>query len=411
MLLIDSVKASLSNFYHDKKRAFLTMLGIIIGVSSVIIIISAGAGAQSLIINEINSFGSNIFGVLPGAAKEDGPPASVMGITVTTLKLKEIDDLKKIPHVTAVSAYVRGVGTLSYQGQKTDATFVGVNASLPQIENITLAHGRFFNPAEVASLAHVAVLGSQVKNDLFGQDSPAVGANIKIKRHTFKVIGVMAPMGNMAFDNKDALVYIPITTAQKIMLGINHVSLIRGKIDNADYTDFVINEVKKTIRRHHHINNPDNDDFSVRSMAQALSTLDSVTNALRFFLAGIAAISLIVGGIGIMNIMLVNVTERTKEIGLRKAVGATRYKILQQFLIESAAITLSGGLIGVLLGILISWLAALLIQHLGYAWEFKLSLISILIALSVSVLIGLVFGLYPANQAAKLEPVEALRDE
>lgn len=411
MDLLTNIKSSLFILRANKKRAFLTMLGIIIGVSSVIIIISAGAGAQSLIVNEINSFGSNLFGILPGAAKENGPPASIMGITVTTLKLKELDDLKKIPHVEAVTAYVRGVGTASYQGQTTDTTFVGVNADLPRVENITLSQGRFFNQAEVKSLAKVVVLGWQVKQDLFGDQQEVLGKIIKIKKHSFKVIGILDQMGNVAFDNKDTQVYIPIVTAQKIMLGINHVSLIRGKIDDVVNTGFVLQEVKKVIRRHHRISDPKNDDFSVRSLKQALNVINSVTDALRFFLVGIAAISLLVGGIGIMNIMLVNVTERIKEIGLRKAVGATRRKILQQFLIESATLTLLGGGLGVILGILISWLIAVMVQHLGYQWDFIISPLSILVALTVSIGVGLIFGLYPANQAARLQPVEALRAE
>ncbi len=404
------IKSSLINLNANRKRAFLTMLGIIIGVSSVIIIISAGAGAQSLIVNEINSFGSNLFAVLPGAAKENGPPPAVMGITVTTLKLKDLEELKKIPHIKALTAYVRGVGTAAYEGQTTDVTFVGVNTALPKVENIALSQGRFFNQAEVKSMAKLVVLGWQIKQDLFAGQS-AIGKIIKIKKHNFKVVGVMDQMGNVAFDNKDTLVYIPITTAQKIMLGINHVSLIRGKVDKVSNTDFVIQEVEKTIRHQHHIKDPQNDDFSVRSLEQALNVIDSVTDALRFFLTGIAAISLLVGGIGIMNIMLVNVTERIKEIGLRKAVGATRYKILQQFLIESATLTLIGGSLGIILGVLLSWLIALTIQHLGYQWDFIISPLSILFALVVSVTVGLVFGLYPANQAAHLEPVEALRAE
>ncbi len=404
------IKLAIRNFQINKKRAFLTMLGIVIGVSAVVIIMSAGAGAQSLIINEINSFGSNLFAVMPGVANENGPPPSIVGITVTTLKLTEVADIAEIPHIEAVTAYVRGMGTLSYGGQKTDTTFVGTSADLLKVENLTLATGRFFDKKEVDSLAQVIVLGHDIKNDLFGEED-ALGKFVKLKKQRFRVIGVLDQMGNVLFENKDTQVYIPITTAQKKILGINHVSLIRGKIDDVANTKFVLNEVTKTIRQNHHIKNPANDDFTVRSLEQALNVINSVTDSLRFFLAGIAAISLLVGGIGIMNIMLVNVTERTKEIGLRKAVGATYRQILEQFLIESASLTLLGGLAGLLLGVLIAWLIAIVVQNMGYNWDFIISPRSILLALSVSVLVGVAFGLYPAQQAAKLEPVEALRNE
>ncbi len=410
MSIFTLINSSFNNLWANKKRAFLTMLGIIIGVGSVIIIMSVGAGAQSLIVNEISSFGTNLFAVMPGSTSENGPPASVMGITVTTLKLKEINDIKKIPHVEAVSAYVRGTGTMSYQNQTSESTFVGVNASLPTVESIEINHGRFFTPDEVKSMARVVVLGYKVKTDLFGDNNP-VGKNIKIKKHKFKVIGYLDTLGNVAFENKDTQVYIPITTAQKIMLGINHVSIIRGKVDNTENNDFVIKQVKKIIRQHHHISNSNNDDFTVRSLEQALSVITSVTDSLKLFLAGIAAISLIVGGIGIMNIMLVNVTERTKEIGLRKSVGATTNDILIHFLTESATLTLIGGSIGILIGVLLSWLIAISIKSIGYDWDFVVSWLSILLGLSVSISVGLIFGSYPAKQAADLEPVEALRTE
>jgi len=410
MSILSSIKFSLINLRINKKRSFLTMLGIIIGVGSVIVIMSVGAGAQSLIINEISSFGTNLFGVIPGAADDNGPPASVMGITVTTLKLKEVDDLEKIPHIEAITAYVRGVGTMSYQSQSTEATFVGVNASLLDVESIDMDYGRFFTVDEVKSMAKVVVLGYEIKQKLFGTDDP-LGKTIKIKKHNFKVIGYLGQIGNVVFENKDTQVYIPVTTAQKIMLGINHVSIIRGKIDAIENNDFVISQVKSVLRKNHHINNSNNDDFSVKSLDQALDVITSITDSLKIFLAGIAAISLLVGGIGIMNIMLVNVAERTKEIGLRKSVGATTNDILIQFLTEAATLTLVGGIIGIIGGILFSWLIAVGTQSAGYEWDFIISSTSILLGLGVSAAVGLIFGSYPAKYAANLEPVEALRSE
>ena len=386
------------------------MLGIIIGVGSVIIIISVGAGAQSLIVNELSAYGTDLFAVLPGAAKEKGPPAAAMGIIVTTLKASEVKDIEKIPYVKNVTAYVKGTGTAIYGNQKAEVNFVGTTNEIVDVESLDIAQGRFFTREESKSLARVIVLGSQIKKDLFG-DSDALGKNIKLKKYNFKVIGVMDHMGTKALENKDTQVYIPISTAQKLILGINHISMIRGKVDDAANLPFVTEEIKTVIRRHHNISNPLNDDFTVRSMDQAIDILGSITDALRFFLAGIAAISLLVGGVGIMNIMLVNITERTKEIGLRKSVGATPADILKQFLAESATLTVFSGSIGIIGGILFSWMISLAVRSAGYDWDFIVTLSSIVLAFGVSAAIGLIFGSYPAKKAAKMEPVEALRAE
>lgn len=410
MIFLSSVKLSLRNLNAHKKRSFLTMLGIIIGVGAVIIIMSVGAGAQSLIINELSSAGSNLFGIMPGAPNESGPPASVMGITVTTLKLDEVDDLKKISHVEAVTAYVRGVDTVSYFNQKSDATFCGVNADLLKVESTEVKEGRFFEEDENKSLARVVVLGWQVRQDLFG-DADVIGEQIKIKKHSFKVIGVMEERGTVAFENKDTQIFVPVKTAQKILLGINHISLIRGRVDKIENLDIVREQVASVIRDNHNIDDPEKDDFEVRSLDQALNAVTSVTNALKFFLTGIAAISLLVGGIGIMNIMLVNIQERTKEIGLRKSVGATFQNILKQFLVEATVITLIGGAIGIIGGVLFSFAVAEIAVQMGYKWDFVVTISSILLGLCVSGGIGIIFGVYPAKKAAQMQPVEALRIE
>jgi len=410
MTLVKNIKLALDGFKVNKKRAFLTMLGIIIGVGSVIVIMSVGAGAQSLLVNEISSFGSDLFGITPGAANDDGPPASVMGITVTSLKLEELDDIKQISGVKAVTAYVRGVDSINFNNQTSDVTYIGTTNDILEVEGGDLIAGRFFSDDESDSLSRVVVLGSSVKKDLFG-DGDAIGEKIKLKKQNFRVIGVMEARGTVAFENKDTQVFIPIKTAQKQILGISHVSLIRGKLEEGVNVDMVIEDVASTVRANHNITNSDYDDFSVRSLDQALDTLTAITDALRFFLAGIAAISLLVGGVGIMNIMLVNVAERTKEIGLRKSVGATRVAILKQFLVESATLTVIGGMIGIILGILFSWLVALIAKQMGYKWDFVITIFSILLGLGVSTTVGLVFGSYPASRAARLEPVEALRSE
>lgn len=275
-----------------------------------------------------------------------------------------------------------------------------------------MAEGRFFTEEEERNLAKVVVLGSAVKDELFG-DSDAVGQNIKIKKTSFKVIGVMKAKGKVAFQDLDKETFLPIRTLQKLILGIDHVSYIRVKVDSEENIHQAMEDIKITLREQHDISDQTgtSDDFTVRSAADALNIITTITDALRYFLAAMAALSLVVGGIGIMNIMLVSVTERTQEIGLRKAVGATNGDILTQFLIEAVTVTVLGGLIGIAGGSLISFLVSIVANALGYNWELVISLSSILLAVGVSMLIGLVFGIYPASKASKLEPITALQYE
>jgi len=255
------------------------------------------------------------------------------------------------------------------------------------------------------------VLGSAVKNELFGE-SEAVGQRVRTKNQSFQVIGVMKERGIVAMQDYDDQVLMPMKTAQKL-LGVNHVGLIRAKIDSDDNRERVMADVKITLREQHGIRDTSgkNDDFTVRSATQALDMITVITDSLRFFLAAMATLSLVVGGIGIMNIMLVAVTERTREVGLRKALGANNLNILSQFLAESVVITLVGGVIGIIFGALVSFVIASGVQFLGYDWSFVVSPFSILLAVVVSMTIGLVFGIYPARKASKLNPIEALRYE
>jgi putative ABC transport system permease protein len=412
MNLIENVHSVWHLLGRNKIRSFLTMLGIIIGISSVIIIISVGAGAQSLILNQVKSLGSNLIGVTPGKSDNNGPPASVMGVEITTLKT---EDLRKImdgsfPDLVAATGYVKGSDTVLWGDQQIDTTFVGVNSDLIIVEDAPIASGRFFTDDEDRTMSRVAVVGSDVARDLFFGQNP-LGKQIKIKKTMFNIIGVMKARGNSGFQNQDNQIYVPVTTAQKLLLGIDHISFARLKVDNANYVDPALIYVEQVLRNQHNIDNPDNDDFSVRSMAQGLSAITTITNALRFFLAAVSSIALVVGGIGIMNIMLAAVQERTREIGLRKAVGAKNKQIVSQFLIETSMITLIGGIIGIIFGILISFVVSIVAKQLGYSWDFVVSIWSVIMACVVSVGIGLIFGIVPARRASKLDPIEALRYE
>ncbi|KKR99014.1 MAG: hypothetical protein UU49_C0012G0004 [Candidatus Magasanikbacteria bacterium GW2011_GWC2_41_17] len=387
------------------------MLGIIIGVSAVIFINSVGAGAQSLIFNQIKGVGSNLIGILPGGSEEDGPPASVMGIIITTLTNDDaLAIAKQILHAESVTSYVKGTGTLHWQAQTADSSFNGVSSSYIVTEETEVGEGRFFTEDEARDLSRVIVLGSQIKEDLFGDQDP-IGQTVRLKKENFRVIGVMKPRGTAGFQNYDTEVFIPLLTAQKLLLGIKHISFMRVKIDKEIYMDDSVEQIKQILRDRHNISNASEDDFSVRNQAQALQVLGSVTDALRLFMAAIAALGLLVGGIGIMNIMLVAVNERVREIGLRKAVGATYKNILWQFLLETTFISFFAGAIGIILGIGFSFLAALIVRQLDYDWDFVVSWQSIVLGFSASCAVGLIFGIYPARKAARLEPIDALRYE
>jgi ABC-type antimicrobial peptide transport system permease subunit len=386
------------------------MLGIIIGVAAVISIMSIGASAQDLLLAQVRAMGTNLVGVLPGASDEMGPPATVLGIEITTLKYEDALALEKITQLTSVCPYVKGQGTMTYFKQTKDFNYTGVTPSYLEVEDASLASGRFIRKEENDSLARVVVLGSRVKEKLFGQEDP-LDKRIKINQISFKVIGLMEERGVVTFENQDEQVFIPLKTAQKLLLGIDHLAFIRTKVDKSENIGLAISQIKDILRYRHNISDPAKDDFSVRSTAQALDILGIITQSLKMFLALVAAISLVVGGIGIMNIMFVVVNERTREVGLRKALGARRKDILIQFLLESAAMTLLGGIVGIFLGIIIALVVTIGVNWYGYDWQFIITPLSIFISTLMAISVGLVFGLWPANRASKLNPIEALRYE
>jgi putative ABC transport system permease protein len=406
---------SLKNLAQNKIRSLITALGIIIGVSSVITIIAIGDGAQNLILSQVKTFGSTLVGVLPGKSEEKGPPASVFGIVITTLTYEDalaVKDPRNAPHVVEIVAYAKGSETVSYQGNQITATVNGTNTGYLLVEKGEVALGRFFSDSEDKSVAKVATLGATVAKDLFGDNDP-VGRNIKIKNQPFEVIGVMKAKGTVGFQSYDDQVYVPIKTMQKIILGIDHISMMRAMVDEEANVPEAVANIEQTLRERHGITDSSgaNDDFTVRSAAQALDMITTITNALKYFLAAMAALSLLVGGIGIMNIMLIRVSQRTREIGLRKAVGANNEDIRLQFLVESSVITLSGGLVGIIIGELASFVIAIVANGLGYDWGFHFSWFSIVLSVTISIAIGVGFGLYPAFKAGKLNPIEALRYE
>lgn len=412
MDIFESMQNAWKVIVRNKMRSFLTMLGIIIGITAVIIVLSVGESVQGLILNEVKSIGSNLIGILPGHAEEDGPPSSAFGVVITTLKYEDGEAIINggYEHIESLAMYVSGSDIISLNDKKVSATFYGTTASYPDVQNSTVEEGRFFTKEEEMGNAKVVVLGSKVAEDLFDDQDP-VGMKIKIKKTNFTVIGVLKSKGGGLIQNEDTNLFVPIKTAQNVLLGINHLGFIRVKVDKPENIDGAMEYIKGILRDRHNIDNSSEDDFNVRSVAQALETIGSITNALRFFLAAVAAISLVVGGFGIMNIMLATVQERTKEIGLRKAIGAKNTDIVRQFLIEAVTITFISGIIGIITGALLLFLISVVVNAMGYYWELIISPLSIILGCLVSIGIGLIFGIAPAQKAATLNPIEALRYE
>ncbi len=415
MNFISPIKISLKYLLAAKFRSFLTILGIIIGVASVIIIMAIGQSAQALILDQITGIGSNLIGVLPGASDENGPPATAMGISITTLKyddLKVLRNGKDVPEVTDGAGYVIGTATTEYDGTNLNASFQGATASYINVENAKVAQGKFFSEDEETNMSRTAVIGFNLKEDLFGGDDP-INKVIKIKDQNFTVIGILEKRGSSSFgvSSQDDTVFVPLKTAQKLLLGIDHLGFIRLKVRDASLISFAKENIAQTLRDQHDIDDPANDDFSVRDLASAVEIITKVTNVLRYFLLAIGTISLIVGGVGIMNIMLLAVNQRIREVGLRKAVGAKNSDVWTQFLIESVFISFLGGIIGIIIGIAISFVTAIIIQSLQYVWPFIISWQSIVSAIGVSFAIGIIFGIYPAGKASRISPMEALRYE
>jgi putative ABC transport system permease protein len=410
-MILAILKTAIKTLTANKMRSFLTTLGIIIGISSVVLVMSIGAGAQKLIVSEVSKVGTDLVGVLPGKSEEGGPPAAVFGQVATSLKKSDAEAISGIESVEAVSSYVTGRKTVSYGREAELFDITGVSESYPRVENTSLDKGYFFTERQKNSFSKVAVLGGQVEDELFS-NTDAVGKNIKIQNNSFKVIGIMEERGAQLFGNLDSQVFIPVTTAQKVILGIDHVNFIRAKVASGYDEKLAEMQIEELLRRRHNISDPSKDDFTVRSMKQLLSVLESVTGAIQGFLVMVVAISLLVGGIGIMNIMLVSLSERIREVGIRKALGATDRNIMIQFLAESSLLAFLGGVIGVVGGIALGLLGSYLIRAFaGLDWQFVISFWQIILAAAVALIVGLVFGLYPAYRAAKLSPIDALRYE
>ncbi|KKW43722.1 MAG: ABC transporter, membrane protein [Parcubacteria group bacterium GW2011_GWB1_57_6] len=397
-------------------RSILTMLGIVIGIASVIILMSIGRSAQDIILNQVQGIGSNLIIVIPGAPANGkfAPPASSQGIIITSLVQRDIDTLKREPSISGAAGEVRGQAEVVYGNNSATVGYQGVTSDFFSIRNLDVKVGQRLSAGDISSGNHIVVLGPELAETLFGTTVSPVNKTVRLKDVSFRVVGVLSKGGSGPFGvDQGNLVIMPISVAQKQLLGITYFNDIIVEGDAAYDVDFVKARITSVLRQNHGITNPNKDDFDIRTQEDVLSLLGNITSVLTLFLAAIASISLIVGGIGIMNIMLVAVTERTREIGLRKAVGATNGDILQQFLIESVLLTFAGGIIGIALGAGVVGLAYFVLTTFfpSIGWVFAFPLSSVVLGLAVSGIAGIAFGLYPARQAARKNPIDALRYE
>ncbi len=409
MKLSDTLQETYIALSANKARSGLTVLGIVIGISSVIALVAVGQGSTSSITSSISSLGSNLLTVSPGAQRNVGcfGAASARG-SAQTLTMDDANAIAELDGVSAVAQQINSNQQVTAKGTNTNTSIYGVTSTYSVIRNIELAAGSFIAESQNQSGAKVAVLGPTTMTDLFGEDadpSSVVGQKVRIKGSEFKVIGVTVSKGSSGFNNQDDLIYIPVKTAARYLSGNNYLSSISVQAENADVMTQLQEEITSLLLARHK-KTTDSADFSVQNQADLLSSLSSISSTLTLLLGAIAGISLLVGGIGIMNMMLTNVTERTREIGLRKAIGAKRGDISRQFLVEAIALTVIGGTIGVVLGTGI----AFAVNALGFLTT-SVSWKSVVLAFGVSAAIGIVFGWYPARRASRLNPIEALRYE
>ncbi len=417
MSLIESVRIAFRSLRANKLRSALTMLGIIIGVGAVITLMSAGTAVEEFVKDQFRSIGSNLLFVASGNFQSNrggGGSAASGGEPLTNADVGALRDPLAAPDLLAVTGELTGGATVSFGRESKLFSVSGVTPDYLQLrQDAQVSIGRFIDPSDQVAASRVAVLGSDVLEDLFPENAYPIGETIRVDEIAFRVIGVMEQRGGSGFGSEDTVVFVPLSTAQTRLFqartreGAHRISVIYAQAASEDRTEAASEQVRLILRQRHNLSPEEEDDFTVINQADILASADSVLSALTVFLAAIAAISLLVGGIGIMNIMLVSVTERTREIGLRKAVGARRRDILLQFLVESVVLAVIGGALGITLGAV----GSRLIEILEPSLQPTLSPGAVLLATGFSAAVGLFFGIYPATRAARLDPIDALRYE
>ncbi len=410
MTVLEALRLALGGVVANRLRSGLTMLGILIGVAAVILLVGVGNGASAAVQQQIEALGSNLLIVFPANAKSGGVQQGFgTASTLTMDDVRALADKQAAPDVVSAIPSASSRVQVTFGNQNWNSSLTGTTQDFPFVRNYQVASGQFFTSADVDGASRVAVIGQTVVDNLFNGEDP-IGQVIKLNRQSFRVIGVFAQKGGSGFNNQDDMVVTPITTAWDYLLGGRgrNVQQIYVEAASAQATTAASDEVSQVLLDRHHISDAAQADFQILSQQDILSSASQTTGILTLMLGAIAGISLVVGGIGIMNIMLVTVTERTREIGIRKAIGARRRDILMQFLIESMFLAGVGGALGILIGLVAGRLLPALVSALPAP---LISAPSVLLAFGISVGIGLFFGIYPANRAARLHPIEALRYE
>lgn len=401
----------------------LTSLGIVIGIATVMLVLSAGEGFRSYINAQVETYGTNFVTIetrVPPTtkAREEGQTSgndissssASQAVAITTLTSRDVDAIKRIDGLANAYGAVIGQKVVSYQNVSKNSFIFGADPARFEIDQGTIARGRPYTEQENRALGQVALLGADIANDLFGASDP-IGKYIRVGNLNFMVIGVYARRGSFGFSNDDQQVFVPLTTAQKKLLGIDHLFYIVGQTRDKDIAPAVATDIRVILRQNHGITDPDKDDFIVHTQEEGMEIFDTVLSGVTLLLVAIAAISLLVGGVGIMNIMYVAVTERIGEIGLKIAFGATKQDILWSFLIESVLLTIGGGAAGVVLGTGLGAVIAKIASAYGFAWDFIVPIPGIMLSVGIAGAIGIAFGVFPARRAAELDPIEALRSE
>ncbi len=407
-------KVALESLVRHKTRSALTILGIIIGITSIVVIVAVGKGAEGLISNEITSLGADLIWIEPGREPE-GPTDFTTTLLSNTLKTRDIEALQRksnVPGLLNIAPAVVVPGSVSYMGETYKPTIMGWSGEFfAKVFDIYPEEGYYFDEVSIKNNEKSAVIGAKVKDELFGE-SDAIGRNIRIRDKNFRVIGILPDKGQITFFDVGELVLIPYTTAQSQLLGTDYYNEVWITAESVEAIPQTIEDIQQTLREMHGITNPEKDDFYILTQQNLLDQVSSILDIITALLGSIVAISLVVGGVGVMNIMLVSVTERTREIGLRKAVGATEKNITNQFLMESVILTAIGGVLGIAFGVLLSLATtAIFSRVVGVSWEFSFPLSASVLGLAVAAAVGLIFGIYPAKQAAKKSPMDALRYE
>lgn len=406
----DTIQLAYRSIMRQKLRTVLTILAISIGIASVITIISAGQGLEGLVMSELDIYNPNSINIEVKIPGKGGSNSMAGGVTITTLKNSDLEEIDKHQNLELSFGYVVGQEVIKYQGESKMVNLFGYGANADKIEKFNFSEGRFYNNHEEDSLAQVLVLGAGVKEKLFGQDY-AIDKKVYIRGQAYKIVGVLAKKGASFGFDYDNLVYIPTKTIQKKFLGTDYVMGIMTKVIDMEKIDTTKKDIELLLRERHDITDPDKDDFRVITMDEIQEMVTIIFGGITLLLIALVCVSLLVGGVGITNIMYVSVVERTFEIGLRKAVGAKKNNILWQFLIETVFLTFSGGILGIIFGILLSYIIYCVAVNYGLNWVFSIPFYSIILAIGFSTIVGLFFGIYPAKKAAQLDPIEALRKE